>query len=158
MKRNGNQLINGEEIDFNKTYRFQLTRTPKKQPPYFTPKYSLPGISTITVPPKYVDGKLVEGTGIQRVAKYVPTASTIWLDEMSEADQKKRANRIVFTEGFCLVGANNLNKLKYLLESGRMESNNERRVSDEAVVYKLVDYEKIAEDMIRPSVALPTGT
>ena len=90
-----------------------------------------------------------EEKGVNRKIRYIPGESSIFEDEQKEGSKVK--SPITFSNGFLMVDYTNPT-LKKFLEMCNLNSSNPNRMSGIPATFKLMDYEKAAQEKLEKSV------
>ena len=123
--------------DLNQSFVFALTQKPAKKPPFFPPTSTIVGTSRVIDP----------DTGKERLAIYMPSATSIWVDEISALKDEKTPSgkSIKFINGFKTVSAKEQNLLKFLRVCGQNEANDETRIEN-TILFRELNREKKATE------------
>lgn len=117
----------------------KTVRKPRGAFPYFPPTEILPSECEIL----YTDPKTQEQT--QRLIRYVKGMKSIFVDEWSEAERKKKKSQIKLTDGSLTISTVDQNLYNYISLCGHNSANSESRMPDTSVLFKLFDYEAEAK-------------
>lgn len=119
-------------------------RKPRGAFPYFPPTEILPSECEIL----YTDPKTQEQT--QRLIRYVKGMKSIFVNEWSESERKKKKSQIKLTDGSLTISTVDQNLYNYITLCGHNSANSETRMPDTSALFKVFDYEaeakKVFED------------
>ena len=131
-----------------KSITFQTTSRMRTRYPFYNPTSLIPSECEVDFIPKDKDGKPDPESAYTRVARYLPGMKSIWEDEWSELDVKKRGRKIKLTYGFIDVKTNDRNLLEYLRVAAYNEANGDTNINS-SVLYREIDHEFDAEKAIK---------
>ena len=132
---NTRSVVSNADIK-KKSITFMTTAQGLGRYPWFNPTTLIPSeCEVLFIPKDKATGKPLPKEAYTRVAKFLPGAISIWKDELSELDQKKRGKKIKMSYGYVTVSVRNRNLLEYL-RVATYNAANELTNINSSVLYK----------------------
>ena len=122
---------------------FKSTKNPTNVYPHFSASENIPSTCEILWFPLDANGNRTGEGEYPRQIRYVRGAKSIFVDEMSDIEVEKKAEKIVMKIGFITIPTRDKNLLNYLRYCGYNDANNDTRINS-GVLFAEQDYEKEA--------------
>lgn len=126
---------------------FKSSKNPTNIYPHFPASENIPSSCEILWFPLDDNGNKIEDESYPRQIRYVRGAKSIFVDEMSDIEVEKKAEKIVMKIGFIAIPTRDKNLLNYLRYCGYNDANNDTRINS-GVLFSEEDYEKEATEEV----------